>query len=189
MRAIFFIGLALTSALGADMPPAEAFRVLRPVLAEAPVITPYLKYQTEIEWQQDDHRAQAWGQVQSERDLERIQRKMEEDLLAMLGGLPSERTPLHPKITGTIQVEGFRIEKLIFESLPGVYVTALVYVPDDGNKRHPAILVPSGHSTNGKDHYQALCQRLVQRGYVVICWDPVGQGERSQFWDAKAGKS
>jgi dienelactone hydrolase len=189
MRAIFFIGLALTSALGADMPPAEAFRVLRPVLAEAPVITPYLKYQTEIAWQQDDKRRKAWGQVQSERDLERIQRKMEEDLLAMLGGLPSERTPLHPKSTGTIPMEGFRIEKLIFESLPGVYVTALVYVPDDGNKRHPAILVPSGHSTNGKDHYQALCQRLVQRGYVVICWDPVGQGERSQFWDAKAGKS
>src|SRR5207244_12692590 len=30
---------------------------------------------------------------------------------------------------------------------------------------------------------------LVQRGYVVICWDPVGQGERSQFWDTKAEKS
>src|SRR5258705_1587115 len=109
MKAIFLIGLALTSApsaLGADLPPAEAFRVLRPALAEAPVITPYLKYQTEIAWQQDDKRRKAWGQVQSERDLERIQRKMEEDLLAMLGGLPSEQTPLHPKITGTIQREG-----------------------------------------------------------------------------------
>jgi len=68
-------------------------------------------------------------------------------------------------------------------------VTALVYVPNDGSKRHPAILVPSGHSYNGKNRYQALCQRLVQHGYVVICWDPMGQGERSQFWDAKAGKS
>ena len=86
-------------------------------------------------------------------------------------------------------MDGFQIEKLIFESLPGVYVTALVYVPEDGNKTHPGILVPVGHATNGKIHYQALCQRLVKRGYVVICWDPPGQGERSQFWDAKAGKS
>ena len=107
----------------------------------------------------------------------------------MLGGLPKERTPLHPRITGAIQMDGFRIEKLIFESLPGLYVSALVYVPEDGNKSHPAILVPAGHAANGKVHYQALCQRLVQRGYFVISWDPVGQGERSQFWDAKAGKS
>src|SRR5258708_3066511 len=192
MKAIFFVGLALASTLSAaaaDTPPAEAFRVLSPVAVEAPVITPYLKYQTEMAWQQDDQRRKAWEQLQSEGDLERIQRKMEDDLLAMLGGLPAERTPLNSKVRGTIQMEGFRIEKLIFESLPGIYVTALVYVPDDGNKRHPAILVPSGHSSNGKDRYQALCQRLVQRGYVVICWDPVGQGERSQFWDAKAGKS
>jgi pimeloyl-ACP methyl ester carboxylesterase len=107
----------------------------------------------------------------------------------MLGGLPAQQTPLHPQITGQIRMDGFHIEKLIFESLPGVYVSALVYVPDDGNKTHPAVLVPSGHAANGKVHYQALCQRLVQRGYVVICWDPIGQGERSQFWDAKAGKS
>src|SRR2546426_493855 len=107
----------------------------------------------------------------------------------MVGGLLSQKTPLNPQITGKIQMDGFRIEKLIFESLPGIHVSALVYVPQDGNKTHPAILVPAGHATNGKVHYQALCQRLVQRGYVVISWDPVGQGERSQFWDAKAGKS
>ncbi len=90
-------------------------------------------------------------------------------------------------------MDGFHIEKLVFESLPGIYVTALVYVPDergaDKTKRYPAILVPAGHAPDGKHHYQSLCQRLVQRGYVVLVWDPVGQGERSQFWDAKAGKS
>ena len=85
---------------------------------------------------------------------------------------------------------GFTIEKLIYESLPGVYVTALVYSPDDHSSKHPAVLVPAGHATNGKIHYQGLSQRLASRGYVVIAWDPVGQGERSQFWDvmqARAG--
>ena len=51
------------------------------------------------------------------------------------------------------------------------------------------MLVACGHSANGKAHYQALCQRLAARGYVVICWDPVGQGERSQFWDASRKRS
>lgn len=162
-----------------------------------PQITPYLQYQTELAWRQDQKRLKVWDGIQTEADLLRLQNELRLKVLTMLGGLPKERTPLHPRITGRIAMEGFHIEKLIFESLPGVYVTALLYVPEDSNKdqagvynkRHPAILVPAGHAENGKAHYQSLCQRLVQRGYVVISWDPVGQGERSQFWDAKSGKS
>ncbi len=192
MKGVLILGLCAACAAwaaAADAPPAEAFRVLPPAVKDGPVITPYLQYQTEMAWEQDGQRRIAWEGIRTEQDLLAVQRQLEQHLLAMLGGLPSERTPLHPRITGKIQMDGFRIEKLIFESLPGVYVSALVYVPEEGNKTHPAILVPAGHAANGKIHYQALCQRLVQRGYVVISWDPVGQGERSQFWDARAGKS
>jgi Acetyl xylan esterase (AXE1) len=192
MRGLLILGLCVASTAwvaAADAPPAEAFRVLPPAAKEGPVITPYLRYQTEMAWEQDDQRRKAWEGIRTERDLLNIQQEVEGHLLSMLGGLPSERTPLHPRITGKIPMDGFLIEKLIFESLPGVYVSALVYVPQDEKKKHPAILVPAGHAANGKIHYQALCQRLVQRGYVVISWDPVGQGERSQFWDAKSGKS
>jgi len=185
---LVLLGASL-STFGADGPPPDAFRVLPPVTGEGPTITPYLKYQTEMAWNQDEERRKEWAQIRTAADLIRIQHKMQASLLAMLGGLPAERTPLHTRITGKIAMDGFHIEKLIYESLPGVYVTALVFVPDDGNKTHPGILVPAGHSTNGKNHYQVLCQRLVHHGYVVIAWDPVGQGERSQFWDAKAGKS
>ncbi|HLZ43112.1 MAG TPA: acetylxylan esterase [Candidatus Sulfotelmatobacter sp.] len=191
MKLVLILGLCACAswAAAADEPPADAFRIFPPAAKEAPVITPYLQYQTEMAWQQDDERRKEWGEIKTEQDLLAVQRHAEEHLLTMLGGLPSERTPLHPRITGKIQMDGFRIEKLIFESLPGIYVSALVYVPQDGNEKHPGILVPAGHAENGKVHYQALCQRLVQRGYVVIAWDPVGQGERSQFWDKKAGKS
>jgi len=184
----FCVGSVLP-AVTANAPPAEAFQVLPSVTAAAPIITPYLKYQVDIAWQQDEARRKDWEKITNEEDLLRMQGEIREHLLTMLGGLPKEKTPLNPRITGKIQMDGFHIEKLIFESLPGIYVTALVYAPDDGIKKHPGILVPSGHSTNGKNHYQALCQRLVQRGYVVISWDPVGQGERSQFWDAKNAKS
>lgn len=175
--------------LAADASSPDAFRVLPPVTGEAPTITPYLKYQTEMAWREDEERRKEWAQIRTEADLTRLQQKMQESLLTMLGGLPEQRTPLNSRITGKIAMDGFHIEKLIYESLPGVYVTALVYVPEDGKATHPGVLVPAGHSTNGKNHYQVLCQRLVHHGYVVIAWDPVGQGERSQFWDAKSGKS
>lgn len=184
-----FLAACVSFAFGSDAPPADAFRILPPPGKEAPLITPYLRYQVDMAWKLDEQRVRTWQGIRTEEDLLSVQRTIEKHLLSMLGGLPTERTPLHPRITGTIQMDGFRIEKLIFESLPGIYVSALLYVPEDGNNSHPAILVPAGHAANGKVHYQALCQRLVQRGYVVISWDPVGQGERSQFWDAKAGKS
>ncbi len=140
-------------------------------------------------WREDEMRRRRWSSIHTEAELLSLQRELRQKLLAMMGGLPSKKTPLNPRITGRIPMNGFHIEKLIFESLPKIYVTALVYVPDDGRKTHPAVLVPPGHATNGKVYYQDLCQRLVRHGYVVICWDTVGQGERSQFWDSKAGKS
>jgi hypothetical protein len=175
-------------AQAADAPPPDAFRVMPPMAAEKPTITPYLKYQTEMAWHEDDLRRASWEGIRTEADLLNMQRELLKRLLKMIGGLPIEKTPLNARVTGRIRMQGFHIEKLIFESLPGIYVAALVYVPDDAGK-HPAVLVPSGHSTNGKAYYQALCQRLVQRGYVVISWDAFGQGERSQFWDEKNHKS
>ena len=152
-------------------------------------MTPYLRYQLDLAWRQDEARKQKWETIQDERDLLKLQGDLRAELLEEIGGLPTEKTDLHPEITGRIQKDGYSIQNLIFQSLPGVYVTALVYSPDDHSQKHPAVLVPAGHATNGKIHYQGLCQRLVTRGYVVIAWDPAGQGERSQFWDAKAGKS
>jgi pimeloyl-ACP methyl ester carboxylesterase len=171
-----------------NLPAADAFEVLQKPKA-GPAITPFLQYQLDEAWRQDEAQQKIWGSIQTEADLVRVQKQLRTNLLEMIGGLPERKTDLHARIVGKIQMDGFSIEKLIFESLPGVYVTALVYSPDDHSTRHPAVLVPAGHATNGKIHYQVLSQRLASRGYVVIAWDPVGQGERSQFWDAKAGKS
>ena len=169
-------------------PPAEAFRVFAQHSPEGPAITPYLLYQTEIAWQQDERRRVRWSQVKTETDLLKLRSELRASLLEMIGGLPVEKTDLKASVTGLLKENGFHIEKLIYQSLPGLYVTALVYVPEN-DEPHPAVLVPAGHAANGKIHYQDLCQRLVRRGYLVISWDPVGQGERSQFWDAKAKKS
>ena len=180
------------NAFAGSAPSRDAFSLFAPA-PSGPQVTPYLQYQTAMAWREDAERMLVWNGIRTEQDLLRVQKQIRQKLLTMLGALPAVRTPLHPRITGRVAMDGFHIEKLIFESLPGVYVTALLYVPDQQNggdhTKLPAVLVPAGHAENGKAHYQALCQRLVQRGYVVISWDPVGQGERSQFWDAKAGRS
>lgn len=182
--------LVLAAPLVAGQAPGkEAFEVLHQTAPAGPRVTPFLAYQAELAWKQDEARQKRWDAVRTPVELAKLQDELRKNLLQMIGGLPEKKTDLHPRVTGTIQMDGFTIEKLIFESLPGVYVTALVYAPNDRSAKHPAVLVPAGHATDGKLHYQALSQRLVGRGYVVISWDPVGQGERSQFWDAKAGKS
>ena len=168
-------------------PPASAFTVLAPE-AEGPRITPYLTYQIDMAWRQDERRRARFASIRTEAELRQVQADLRSKLLQALGGLPSSKTPLNAQVSGRIQMTGFHVEKVVFESLPGVFVPALVYVPDTPGK-HPAVLVPCGHSTSGKAYYQAICQRLAARGYVVICWDPVGQGERSQFWDASRNRS
>ncbi len=96
----------------------------------------------------------------------------------MLGG-PPDRNPLNPRVTGTLERPGYRIEKLTFESRPRLYVTANLYLPA-GTGRRPAILAPLGHSENGKawPSYQKLFSNLARKGYVVLVYDPFGQGER-----------
>jgi hypothetical protein len=155
-----------------------------------PRITPYLQYQLDRAWRQDDRRRAAFEAVRTEGDLLKLRSEVRAKLLDLLGGLPQQRTPLNARITGQVPMDGYRIEKLVFESLPGLHVTALVYVPDAPGRK-PAVLVACGHAPDGKafKNYQEISGQLARRGYVVLCWDPVGQGERSQFWDAARGRS
>ena len=111
------------------------------------------------------------------------------ELWKMLGG-PLERTPLNARVTGILERSGYRIEKLTFESRPRLYVTANLYVPV-GAGRRPAILGPLGHSANGKawPSYQRLFSNLARKGYVVLAYDPFGQGERIEYPGPRPGQS
>ncbi len=171
-------------------PPAEAFRVFDREVPPGPRITAYLQHQLDAAWAQDEVRCRRWAQVAAEADLVRLQAETRARLLDLIGGLPTDETPLNPRVTGVVPMDGYRIEKLLFESQPGLFVSALLYLPDGVGPR-PAVLLPCGHSAVGKAfaNYQEIGGRLAQRGYVVLSWDPVGQGERSQFWDAARSRS
>jgi len=106
-------------------------------------------------------------------------------MLELIGGLPQFRTPLNARVTGVVERPGYRVEKLIFDSLPGFHVTANLYVPLGKPGPFPAVLGTAGHSQAGKAGatYQRAWISLVRRGYVVLAWDPPGQGERIEYFD------
>jgi len=97
-------------------------------------------------------------------------------------GLPTARAPLKPVTTGVLRRRSYTVEKVSYESHPGFKVTANLYVPRGGGP-FPVVLGPCGHSGNGKayDFYQAFATGLVRRGYMVLVYDPQGQGERRQI--------
>ena len=110
-------------------------------------------------------------------------------LSEIVGEFPA-RTPLNPVTTGVIKKDGFVVEKIYFESRPGFYVTTALFRPTAQNAKLPAIIYVCGHSSDGYRNaaYQQVILNLVKKGFIVLAMDPVGQGERIQYFDAN-GKS
>lgn len=117
-------------------------------------------------------------------DLECYTAEMRNRFLEAMGGIPYDPSlPLHAEITGTVEGPLFRIEKVLFQSRPGVYVTANLYLPNGLKKPVGAVLHQPGHSAEGKAALtsQRLARYLAAAGLVVLAQDPVGQGERYSY--------
>lgn len=96
--------------------------------------------------------------------------------------LPKNKSPLRTEVTGEIQLERYTIEKIVFESRPGYFVTANRYLPKT-KAPWPGAVISCGHSLLGKAYpdYQALAARLALGGFAVLIYDPVAQGERIEY--------
>jgi dienelactone hydrolase len=108
----------------------------------------------------------------------------------LVGGAP-ERTPLNVRSVGGFEREHYRVEKLLYESQPNLYVPANLYIPKSLKPPFPGVLFQMGHTSNGKagGTYQRCCQGLAQLGYLVLGFDPMGQGERIYYPDASGIRS
>lgn len=120
------------------------------------------------------------------------QEQIRERLMLCTGPFP-EKTPLNVRIMRTVEKESFRIEHIVFESQPGFYVTSSLYIPAGMKKsaKLPAVIYCSGHSEEGyrSSVYQHVILNLVRKGFIVFAFDPVGQGERLEYFDQKTGRS
>ena len=102
------------------------------------------------------------------------------------GPLP-QKAPLNARVTGTLDRGEYKVEKVIFESRPDFPVTANLYLPPRPVRSAPAVVCPCGHTASGKaaDEYQSIGQTLARQGYLVLVYDPIGQGERYQYVDSQ----
>ncbi len=114
------------------------------------------------------------------------QRRHRQQLLEMLGLDPlPERSPLQPVITGTFEWENVLVEKIYFQSMPKLYVTANLYRPKEVKEKLPAILYVCGHgavrkgniSYGNKCHYHYYGIAFARRGYICLIIDTVQLGE------------
>lgn len=137
-----------------------------------------------------EERSKAVSRLKTTSEWQTYQKKIRKTLLDAIGPFPG-RTPLNAKTLRTLRKEGFRIEHLLFESQPGFVVTASLFVPEPLNGKAPGIVYCSGHSPTGykAGAYQQVLLNLVKKGFVVLAFDPAGQGERLEYPDTLTGKS
>lgn len=159
--------------------------LLTMAVAAAQDVTPWLDAQAQKLLDQRDAKLAA---ITTRQQAIQRQQEVREALLRVIGGLPSTTAPLNAKVTGVVKLDGFRIEKVHFDSMPGYPVTANLYLPAAPGK-HPGIVFSMGHWDVGKSFAYQTAANLALYGFAVLVYDPVGQGERLQVYDVRTGKS
>ena len=144
----------------------------------------FLKWMDSIAQEQLSKREAAIAGIQTVGDAQARQQAVRAKILELIGGLPDYSGPLNAKLTGQIEMPRYIIEKVIFESLPKVFVTANVYRPKEPG-RYPGVLMPLGHWDEGKPAVQEIAANLAMKGFVTLAYDPLGQGERLQAYDPR----
>ena len=130
--------------------------------------------------------AEALRRPASVKDWDSQRSEARAQLADMLGLNPTPaRMPLNPQITGELSGDGFRVEKLVFESMPKLYVTANLYLPASQKEPAPAILYVCGHAVMKKDgisfgnktgyHHHGVW--FARHGYVCLMVDTLQLGE------------
>lgn len=125
----------------------------------------------------------ACAEVTDATTWQRLQPERRQQFREMLGleDLPpyEQRSPLNVTVTGVMERPGYRIEKLYYESLPGLYVPANLYIPEMASASSPSagVLYVCGHSHTQKVHYQAHARRFAELGFVCLIVETIQYGE------------
>lgn len=127
-----------------------------------------------------------YERVKTPADIEARQKRQRDYFLSALGPM-WDRAPLNAQVTGRGEKEKFRYENILFESVPGFYVTGVLFLPKEERfpGPYPALLVTEGHSVEGKEYerYQGIGILAAVNGIAAFVMDPIDQGERLQYLD------
>lgn len=135
-----------------------------------------------------DERAEKVSHLQSAEDWKSYQTNIKTALTGSLAKF--KKTPLNARTTGILERESFIVEKVLFESHPGFYVTAGLFLPKKRQNPAPAVIYACGHTELGfrSETYQHVILNLAEKGFIVLAFDPLGQGERLQYPNSETGK-
>lgn len=114
-------------------------------------------------------------------DWVKYRTNLRKTIIQKTGLVVNHSLPLDIKETGSIQMKGYRIKNIAFQTRPGVYATANLYIPD-GKGPFPAVITMPGHWRKAKfdpEGPQQLGHSLALDGYVCLSIDPWGSGERT----------
>jgi dienelactone hydrolase len=121
-------------------------------------------------------------------DWQRRAERIRTQILAATGLDPMpEKCPLNIILGQIRRYDGYQVQNVAFESLPGVYVTGSVYSPIHQEGRLPGILSPHGHWPNREDYgrfrpdVQKRCAAMAKMGALVFTWDMVGYGQMAGY--------
>ena len=177
-------GLLWTAIVVADEPPSnepvtDATAVVSQVLTDVPETLMLDYYQQLAAGLPRNHQVPRTKQAWESRRIE-----LREQLWRSLGDFPQQDRPrLNARVTGTLDHGDHVVQKVVYESLPGLYVTALVYVPKEIEGRVPAVLCVNGHWREAKTAalIQKRCMGLARLGVIAFCQDVIGTGERQAY--------
>ncbi|MEA3224489.1 MAG: acetylxylan esterase [Planctomycetota bacterium] len=176
--------LCLLHVFGVAGLAAEDLRVLPETIDGIKPVNMMGHYLHGLARRQFDNWQEQYEQRKTPEQIAEYQKRLRKKFIEAIGGLP-ERTPLNPQITGVIRRDGFRVEKVIFESQPKHYVTGALFVPDASRFKppYPGVIEPVGHSFTAKarEIYQSVGALLALNGMVALVFDPIDQGERGQM--------
>ncbi len=137
-------------------------------------------------------RAKAIQDINSLPVWKQRQNSIRENLQKIVGPF-QEKTPLNAQVLKVVDKDTYRVEHIVYESQPKFYVTSSLFIPKSLKKKNkaPVVIYCSGHSENGyrSDVYQHVILNLVKKGFIVFAFDPVGQGERLEYYDMEQEKS
>src|SRR5690625_2833858 len=147
-------------------------------------------YLTKQAFELMDQRAESIAGLQGLSDWQQRQDEVRKTLADIMGPFP-EKTPLNAEVLRTVEKEDYIVEHIVYESQPNFYVTSSLFIPKEVKSPKPAILFTSGHSNRAyrRAIYQVPIINLVKKGFIVFAIDPVGQGERLQYYDSGSGQS
>jgi cephalosporin-C deacetylase-like acetyl esterase len=138
--------------------------------------------------------AQKWDQerakIRSADDVHARNRFVREKFREMVHGFP-QRNPLAPVVAGKFERADYRVENVMFQSRPNFWVTGNLYIPTKGNGPFAGVISPCGHYplSRMEPEFQSVYINMVKAGFVVLAYDPIGQGERRQYWNPQTNQT